>query len=74
MIAKLHDMKPGDFDELNAILIDWTVRTAKLALDEIASRLKLIEELDEKLRDSEMDEVGDLQPLFDRSLWVSVPN
>jgi DNA-directed RNA polymerase subunit F len=73
LIAKLHDMKPGDLDELNAILVDWTVRTAKLALDEIASRLKLIEELDEKLRDPKMDEVGDLQPLFERSLWVFGP-
>jgi hypothetical protein len=73
LIAKLHDMKPGDFDELNAILVDWTVRTAKLALDEIASRLKLIEELDQKLRDPQMDEVGDLQPLFERSLWVFGP-
>jgi hypothetical protein len=66
-------MKPGDLDELNEILVDWTVRTAKLALDEIASRLKLIEELDQKLRDPKMDEVGDLQPLFERSLWVFGP-
>jgi hypothetical protein len=73
LIAKLHDMKPGDLDELNALLVDWTVRTAKLALDEIASRLKLIEELDQKLCDPKMDEVGDLQPLFDRSLWVFGP-
>lgn len=73
LLAKLHEMKPGDFDELNALLVDWTVRTAKLALDEISSRLKLIEELDQKLRDPLMDEVGDLQPLFERSLWVFGP-
>lgn len=73
LIAKLHEMKPGDFDELNALLVDWTIRTAKLALDEIAQRLKLVEELDRKLRDNVMDEVGDLQPLFDRSLWVFGP-
>lgn len=73
LIGKLHDMKPGDLDELNALLVDWTVRTAKLALDEISSRLKLIEELDTKLRDPRMDEVGDLQPLFERSLWVFGP-
>jgi hypothetical protein len=73
LLGKLHDMKPGDLDELNALLVDWTVRTAKLALDEISSRLKLIQELDQKLRDPEMDEVGDLQPLFERSLWVFGP-
>lgn len=73
LIAKLHEMQPGDLDELNALLVDWTVRTAKLALDEIAQRLKLIQELDQKLRDETMEEVGDLQPLFDRSLWVFGP-
>ncbi|MBU8873798.1 ATP-binding protein [Reyranella sp. MMS21-HV4-11] len=73
LIAKLHEMKPGDLDELHALLVDWTVRTAKLALDEIAQRLKLIEELDQKLRDETMKEVSDLQPLFDRSLWVFGP-
>ncbi|MGO8503176.1 ATP-binding protein [Rhizobium leguminosarum] len=73
LIAKLHEMHPGDLDELYALLVDWTVRTAKLALDEIAQRLKLIEELDQKLRDETMEEVGDLQPLFDRSLWVFGP-
>lgn len=73
LIAKLHDMKPGDLDDLNALLVDWTVRTAKLALDEISSRLKLIEELDQKLRDPLLEEVGDLQPLFERSLWVFGP-
>jgi hypothetical protein len=73
LIAKLHEMQPGDLDQLNALLVDWTVRTAKLALDEIAQRLKLLEELDQKLRDETMEEVGDLQPLFDRSLWVFGP-
>lgn len=73
LIAKLHVMRPNDLDELNALLMDWTVRTAKIALDEIAQRLKLIEELDQKLADENMEEVGDLQPLFDRSLWVFGP-
>ncbi|MDF0663969.1 MULTISPECIES: hypothetical protein [unclassified Rhizobium] len=48
-------------------------RLAKDALDEIQTRLKLIEDLDKKLRDETMDEVGDLQPLFERSLWVFGP-
>jgi hypothetical protein len=73
LVQRLHQMKPGDLDELNQILVDWNVRSAKIALDEIQSRLKLIEELDLKLRDKNSDEVGDLQPLFDRSLWVFGP-
>ncbi len=73
LIQQLHAMKAGDLDELNTLLTNWTVRTAKIALDEVQSRLKLIEELDQKLRDETLAEVGDLQPLFERSLWVFGP-
>ena len=73
LIQQLHVMKSGDLDELHALLKNWTVRTAKIALDEVQSRLKLIEELDQKLRDDTLSEVGDLQPLFERSLWVFGP-
>jgi hypothetical protein len=73
LVAKLHDLPPGDLDALYQLLDDWTLRLAKDALDEVQSRLKLIEDLDQKLRDETMDEVGDLQPLFERSLWVFGP-
>ncbi len=73
LIQQLHVMNTGDLDELHGLLTDWTVRTAKIALDEVQSRLKLIEELDQKLRDETLAEVGDLQPLFERSLWVFGP-
>lgn len=73
LIGQLHEMAEDDFDKLHQLLLDWNVQTAKLALDEIQSRLKLIAELDNKLRDPKLDEVGDLQPLFDRSLWVFGP-
>lgn len=73
LIQQLHEMNPGDLDELNKLLTNWTVRTAKIALDEIQNRLQLIHELDEKLRDPALEEVGDLQPLFERSLWVFGP-
>ena len=73
LVSKLHDLQPGDLDTLYQILDDWTLRLAKDALDEIQTRLKLIEDLDKKLRDETMEEVGDLQPLFERSLWVFGP-
>lgn len=73
LINKLHEMPPGDLDTLHKLLEDWTVRLAKDALDEIQSRLKLIEELDRKLNDPSMDEVSDLQPLIEKSLWVFGP-
>ena len=73
VITKLHSFVSDDFDALDAILNDWTIRLAKDALDEIQTRLKLIAELDTKLRDPKMSEVGDLQPLIDKSLWVFGP-
>ena len=71
LVGKLHELQPGDLDALYELLDDWTLRLAML--DEIQTRLKLIEDLDKKLRDETMDEVGDLQPLFERSLWVFGP-
>jgi Histidine kinase-, DNA gyrase B-, and HSP90-like ATPase len=73
LVSKLHDLPPGDLDSLYQLLDDWTLRLAKDALDEIQTRLKLIEDLDKKLHDEGADEVGDLQPLFERSLWVFGP-
>ncbi|NBB66048.1 ATP-binding protein [Pseudomonas sp. ODNR1LW] len=73
LIDQLHNMNPADLDELHNLLNNWTVRTAKMALDEIQTRLKLIAELDRKLRDPNLSEVGDLQPLLERSLWVFGP-
>ncbi len=73
IISQLHEMQPGEIDKLHGLLRDWNVQTAKIALDEIQSRLRLISELDAKLRDPKMEEVADLQPLFDRSLWVFGP-
>ncbi|MDP1641520.1 MAG: ATP-binding protein [Phenylobacterium sp.] len=73
LVDKLHRMQPNELDELDAILGDWSVATAKVALDEIQNRLKLIAELHAKLRDERADEVRELQPLMERSLWVFGP-
>jgi hypothetical protein len=73
LMNRLNQLPPGDLDELHDILRDWSVRTAKIALDEVQTRLKLIEELDHKLRDRNSLEVQDLQPLFDKALWVFGP-
>jgi Histidine kinase-, DNA gyrase B-, and HSP90-like ATPase len=35
LVAKLHELPPGDLDTLYKLLDDWTVRLAKDALDEI---------------------------------------
>jgi hypothetical protein len=73
LISKLHEMTPGDLDALHRILEEWGIRLVKDALSEIQTRLVLIKNLDIKLRDENADEVAELQPLFEKSLWVFGP-
>ena len=70
LLDLLHQCEPQDYDSLHAILQEWTVGMAKLVLDEIQTRLKLIGELRDKLKVVGVDEVHELQPLFERGLWM----
>ncbi|WP_449191740.1 ATP-binding protein [Thauera sp.] len=70
LLDVLHKCAPNDYDSLHEILTQWTVSTAKLVLDEIQNRLKLIGELRIKLQEVGVDEVHELQPLFERGLWM----
>ncbi len=73
LLDKLHEFSPGDFDSWNELLQEWTIKSAKAALDEIAERLKLIEEIRIKTSDDNTDEVQELQPLFEKALWIFGP-
>ena len=46
---------------------------AKIVLDEIQNRLKLINELQAKISVAGIDEVHELQPLFEKGLWMFGP-
>lgn len=70
LLDLLHSCDPHDYDNLHAILSEWTVGMAKLVLDEIQNRLKLIGELRAKIQVAGIDEVHELQPLFERGLWM----
>ncbi|QUG76473.1 ATP-binding protein [Erwinia sp. E602] len=70
LLDLLHKCEPNDYDTLHDILKDWTIGMAKLVLDEIQNRLKLIGELRTKLKQVGVDEVHELQPLFERGLWM----
>lgn len=70
LLDLLHNCEPHDYDALHDILKEWTIGMAKLVLDEIQNRLKLIGELREKLKEVGIDEVHELQPLFERGLWM----
>jgi hypothetical protein len=73
LLEKLEGLGPNDIDVLNDILEKWTVRTAKVALDEIEGRLKIIEEIRLATANPEIQEVQELQPLFGNALWIFGP-
>jgi len=70
LLHKLSEYGPDRIDELNSILADWTLDMAKAVLDEIGQRLVLVEELKVRIEDPKTQEVQDLQPLFERGLWI----
>ena len=73
LLAKLHDMGTGDLDAHHQLLSDWRVKTAKIALDIIQTRLRLLQELNIKLRDTAADEMKELEPLIESALWIFGP-
>ena len=70
LLDLLHQCEPQDYDTLHTILQEWTIGMAKIVLDEIQTRLRLISELRAKLKVVGVDEVHELQPLFERGLWM----
>ncbi|MFW6106902.1 MAG: ATP-binding protein [bacterium] len=73
LLHKLSELDPDQLDDLHKILEDWTLDMAKLVLDEIGRRLELIEELRSRILDKKTQEVQELQPLFERGLWIFGP-
>lgn len=73
LIHKLRDYTPKDFDDLNSLLVDWNVQSAKAVLDEIKYRLTLVASIREKAHKKDTLEVQELQPLFKKGLWIFGP-
>ncbi|WP_254629425.1 ATP-binding protein [Acinetobacter bereziniae] len=73
LLQKLSTYKEHDLDNLYSILNDWGIDMAKVVLDEIQGRLKTIAEFKLKMDISEIDEVHELQVLFNNSLWMFGP-
>lgn len=73
LIHKLSEYGPADFDNLHTLLEQWTVNTAKIVLDEIRTRIQLLDELARKVENPTTQEVAELQPLFTRGLWIFGP-
>jgi hypothetical protein len=73
LLEILHNQDPHDLDNLHEVLSQWTIGMAKIVLDEIQNRLKLIHELQAKIQVDRIDEVHELQPLFEKGLWMFGP-
>lgn len=73
LVTKLHEMNPNQLDSLHEILADWTLDLAKEVLDELQLRMKLLDELRERVLNVNTREVQDLQPLFHQGLWMFGP-
>jgi hypothetical protein len=73
LLEQLARLGPNDLDQLNEILGKWSVQEAGIVLGELEKRLKLIENLDRLVENPSTDELHELQPLFERGLWIFGP-
>ncbi len=73
LLHKLGELSTAQLDDLHTILRDWTLDMAKAVLDEIQTRMLLLDELKRKVEDPNADEVQELQPLFKKGLWIFGP-
>lgn len=73
LLGELAACSPEDIDHWTEIMRRWTATDAKHVLGELHWRLDLIARLDELIRAGAADELHDLQPLFERGLWIFGP-
>ena len=62
-----------DLDNLSQMLLKWDINLAKVVLDEVEYRMRLVEKLQSRVINNLTDEVHELQPLFHRGLWIFGP-
>jgi len=73
LLEQLSALSPDDLDQLGEILGKWSVQEAQIVLNELEKRLKLIVNLEKLVENPSADELHDLQPLFERGLWIFGP-
>lgn len=73
LLAQLEACSPEDLDTWNQLMQRWTAGNAEVVLNELDRRLRVVAELQKLIRDRKSDEVHDLQPLFERGLWMFGP-
>lgn len=73
LLQKLTGMQPDDVEGLDRLLTEWTVKDALRVLDEIDSRISVIETIRRLADDPHTDELHTLHPLILRSRWLFGP-
>lgn len=73
LLKQLQRCSPEDLDTWNGIMRRWSADSVAMVLHELEGRLRLIERLKSLVNSKVADELHDLQPLFERGLWVFGP-
>ena len=73
LLRRLEACTPEDIDKWNEIMLQWTALDAELVLSELQKRLALIDKLQKLVHSTKTDELHDLQPLFEKGLWIFGP-
>tara|TARA_R110002111_G_scaffold35777_1_gene69886 strand:- start:115 stop:2094 length:1980 start_codon:yes stop_codon:yes gene_type:complete len=73
LLSELAVCSPEDLDRWTEIMRQWTAGHAEAVLGELHGRLKLLDQLEKLVSRSDTDELHDLQPLFERGLWIFGP-
>lgn len=73
LLQKLSTLPHDDIEGLDNLLAEWTVKDALRVLDEIDSRLSVIETIKRVAGDPTTDELHTLHPLVLRSRWLFGP-
>lgn len=73
LLNQLRNCSPDDLDRWNMIMKRWTAKGAELVLSELERRLTLINDLQRIVHKPNTDELHELQPLFEKGLWIFGP-
>jgi hypothetical protein len=70
LLRQLVVCSPNDLDTWNSLMLRWSAKNAEIVLGELERRLTVLKDLQELIRDKGADELHELQPLFQRGLWM----
>jgi hypothetical protein len=73
LLQKLSALAPDDIVGLDQLLTEWSIKDALRVLDEIDSRISVIETIRRLADDPNTDELHTLHPLILRSRWLFGP-